>query len=114
MDFSQIAMSEEEIKLLKEAKEDSIPMPRQNFERLIQHDFVTLDGVCEDKRFKIIATERGIDYLAYVESISEADKAARRHDWKIAIFSAFAGALLSDPLWSVLDWISDLVRQMLP
>lgn len=27
-----------------------------------------------------------------------------RHDWMIAIFSAFAGALLSRPLWGGIEW----------
>lgn len=50
----------------------------------------------------ITITEKGHDYLSYIRN-READKRAdRMHNWKIAIFSALAGALLSEPLWVIL------------
>ena len=34
-----------------------------------------------------------------------------RHEWYIAIFSAIAGALLSRPLWSGIEWIVALLSK---
>lgn len=52
--------------------------------------------------YLIIITEKGHDYLSYIRN-READKRAdRSHNWKVAIFSALAGALLSEPVWAIL------------
>lgn len=43
----------------------------------------------------------------------EKERRQFRHDWKIAVFSAFAGALLSRPLWDGLDWLLGLFKTIL-
>lgn len=37
-----------------------------------------------------------------------------KHDWKIAVFSACAGAFLSKPLWYGLDQIIQIFLTLLP
>ena len=46
----------------------------------------------------------------------DADKEKRvfRHDWKIAIYSSVAGALLSRPIWAGIDWIAQFITSLLP
>ena len=51
-------------------------------------------------------TDKGRQVLLWYDS----RRKDRAHDWKIAIFSAISGALLSQPLWALLhafaDWFS--------
>ena len=32
------------------------------------------------------------------------------HDWRIAIFSALAGAVLSKPIWAGIEWLIQIIR----
>lgn len=59
-----------------------------------------------DNRRYIEITDKGRRYFQEKED----KKQNFRHDWRIAIFSAVTGALLSEPLWAVLRW---LVKQLL-
>lgn len=55
-------------------------------------------------------TEKGMQVLLCHQHAKENRKQEHLHNWCIAIFSAFAGALLSKPLWDgierLADWIS--------
>ena len=54
------------------------------------------------------------DDRAYHEA--REDKRQRQkfaHDWKIAVFSAVAGALLARPLWAGIDWLIDWAGRLL-
>lgn len=58
--------------------------------------------------YQIEPTDSGLHYFE-----SAADEKAKtskvfRHEWRIAVFSALAGALLSRPLWSLIEWIVSL------
>ena len=51
--------------------------------------------------------------MAYLEDQAEKKKERRKqnlHNWKIAIFTAIAGALLSKPIWDV---IGEILEQIL-
>lgn len=50
-------------------------------------------------------TEKGIARLDELEKERTEKADQRRHDWKLAIFTALAGAFLSQPLWSIIDAI---------
>lgn len=58
-----------------------------------------------DVRF-ISLTTSGIHYFEDVAS----EKRRSAHDWRIAIFSAIAGALASEPLWWAIHWIFNLLQ----
>lgn len=49
----------------------------------------------------ITITDRGKRYF----QDKDEKKRSFRHDWRIAIFSAISGALLSEPLWACLRWL---------
>ena len=70
---------------------------------------------------KITFGSKGLLRLQVLEQLrqKEADDAAkaaeekrsqRRHDWAIAIFSTLGGALLSDPLWNLINRILNLIK----
>lgn len=48
-------------------------------------------------------TAKGIARLDELEKERKEKADQRRHDWKLAIFTALAGAFLSQPLWSIID-----------
>lgn len=54
----------------------------------------------DDCKF-ISITDSGKCYF----QVEEEKKREFRHDWRIAVFSAVFGALLSEPLWAVLRWL---------
>lgn len=61
----------------------------------------------------IAPSERGISYFEREED----EKAERRktfsHDWKIALFSAIAGAFVSEPLWKGLNYLMSIIQSLL-
>lgn len=54
-----------------------------------------------DLRKYITITDKGKQHFQEREE----KKREFRHDWRIAIFSAVAGALISEPLWEVIRWV---------
>lgn len=52
-------------------------------------------------------TEKGRQVLLHYENAARARRSERRHNWLIAIFSTVGGALLSKPIWTVLEWIAE-------
>lgn len=109
-DFSQIRLSKAELKLLRSVKSSSAPFPDEHYERLMQHDFIEPSEFPSEGRIKMIATDRGIDYLAFADSLEASERKNRRHEWLIAIFSTFGGAFLSAPLWDLVHWLWQFLR----
>lgn len=72
-------------------------------------------SVIPPKIEKIILQEEQKQEEKEAERKWELEKERRqfRHDWKIAVFSAFAGALISRPLWDGLDWLFGLFKVIL-
>lgn len=56
-------------------------------------------------------TDSGLTYFEKEEDEKEKLKKIFRHDWMIAFFSTIVGALLSKPIWSVISWILDQLKQ---
>lgn len=60
-----------------------------------------------EKTHVLQITDKGRQVLLWYDS----RRKDQTHDWKIAIFSAVSGALLSQPLWALLhafaDWLSE-------
>ena len=107
---------------------------------LIEHSFsskfpcILHSGEVSVPRNALTLTDRGRCWLArqaeadelreqHVQQIAEErnyqeaseDKRQRQkfaHDWKIAVFSAVAGALLARPLWAGIDWLFDLAGRL--
>lgn len=83
-------------------------------DRLVSaHDILTLDSrgleflEAEEQKRKQDAEEAAAKEYERIESM-EKERREFSHDWKIAIFTAFAGALLSRPIWSGIDWLIGL------
>lgn len=53
-------------------------------------------------------TEKGRQVLLHYENAADERREERLHNWLIAIFSTIGGALLSKPIWTVLEWIAEL------
>lgn len=54
-------------------------------------------------------TPKGVAYLDEMEKLRQDKAEQRRHDWRLAIFTALAGALLSQPLWALIDSIASAI-----
>lgn len=111
-DFPVIALNKQEFLLLKECENDVVPVTEQNrsdAHRLRDLDFIKIATTSEESTLKCcFIRERGQNYLRYKDNEKSNERRANFHDWKIAIFSAFAGALLSRPLWDGIDWLLGL------
>lgn len=58
--------------------------------------------------YDIAPTDNGISYFEREADEKEKIRKEFMHDWKIALFSAIAGAFLSEPLWLFLKWAYSL------
>lgn len=81
-------------------------MPDVDVDHLV--DVLVAKGIIKHEAVSL-SSDKGIIRLApcitYFEDKAEAaskTRADRTHDWLIAIFSAMAGALISEPLWSLI------------
>lgn len=63
---------------------------------------------------QICITPEGQARLQHLLLEANERKAQYRHDWKIAIFSALFGALLSEPVWSLIYFLIDLISTRIP
>ena len=61
----------------------------------------------------IAPSESGKSYFEREEDEKAKRKETFRHDWKIALFSALAGALASEPLWKVLNYLASIIQSLL-
>ena len=118
INFQNIALSKREISLLKDVRDGIGTYADKGIDRLIQLNLVypswsvqTVSSEPGSCNSDIALTEDGISYLIYLDNLDRAQRSNRSHDWRIAIFSAFAGALLSKPLWAIIDnvmkWVSN-------
>lgn len=112
-DFPMIHLDKEESCLLKQiikSGKDYIIIDEKNRShatRLRDFDFIRIMRTdCpgnESVQFCEIRA-RGITYSNYIKAEKRKEKRSRAHDWKIAVFSVFGGALLSAPLWTFIRW----------
>lgn len=82
----------------------------QIIETLSAMGLITYTKERDGKIYDIRPSNLGLHYFE-----SEADEQAKvrkvfLHEWKIAVFSALAGALLSRPLWAAIGWLANLVH----
>lgn len=54
----------------------------------------------------VTLTHKGIARLDELTKQQKEKREQRRHEWVLAIFSALAGALLSEPLWAIINAIT--------
>lgn len=62
----------------------------------------------DGKIYDITPTDSGLSYFEKEADEKEKIRKEFMHDWKITLFSAIAGALLSEPLWLFLKWAYSL------
>lgn len=86
---------------------------------LCAQKLITYESDYKNQPPAIKLTDKGKIYFIEQEKEIEREKRAEkseierqkrqfRHDWKIAVFSALAGAFLSEPLWTLIRQIIDL------
>lgn len=51
---------------------------------------------------------KGTQVLLRYENEKRARSQEHRHNWRIAIFSTLGGAILSKPIWDIIDWFIQL------
>lgn len=114
-DFPFIHLSESQKTLLQACKLDWVKVTDENRNdaiRLRDLDFIIKGKTDHPNKENIEFCEirdRGRNYLEYLDGEAEKERRQFSHNWKIAIFSAFAGALLARPLWAGIDWIIALL-----
>lgn len=118
VEFSDISLTPDELKALKKLSKRSIrisPNDIKKYSRLKRFAFISMElrnsGAGEIVLIRL--EDRGRDYLLYTKGGEAKEKRGYSHDWKIAVFSTFAGAVLSKPLWAAFDWIIQKVSQLL-
>lgn len=115
-DFPFIHLSEQQEQLLRECKLDYVEKTEENkidALDLRDLDFIYINRTDSNIKENIEFCEirdRGRYYLAYLDGEREKEKRQFLHNWKIAVFSAFAGALLARPLWAGIDWFISAVK----
>lgn len=62
----------------------------------------------DGKIYDITPTDSGLSYFEKEDDDAAKTKKIFTHEWKIAIFSAITGALLSKPLWAFFEWLQSL------
>ena len=66
----------------------------------------------DGKIYDITPTDSGLSYFEKEEDDAAKTKEIFAHEWKIAIFSTVAGAVLSKPLWTFLGWVWRLIVKL--
>lgn len=84
--------------------------PIQVIEVLRSMGYITYTKERNGKIYDIRPTDVGIHYFETTEDEKAERKKIFAHEWKIAVFSALAGALLSQPLWSFIEWVVGLIN----
>lgn len=115
-DFPFIHLSKQQEQLLRKCKLDYVKKEDGNKSDAIHLrdlDFIYINRTDSSERENIEfceIRERGINYLAYLNGEREKEKRQFSHNWKVAMFSAFSGALLARPLWAGIDWFISAVK----
>lgn len=60
----------------------------------------------------IVPSDSGLSYFEREEDEKAEKKKAFNHDWKIAAFSTFVGALASEPLWKGLRFLANIIQSL--
>lgn len=117
-DFQFIHLSDSEKSLLMKCKLNMVKATDNNRNdaiRLRDLDFIFMHGP-DIKSVENIEwceiRDRGRNYLKYLDGEAEKERRQFSHNWKVAIFSALAGALLSRPLWAGIEWILAIVARL--
>ena len=118
-DFEFIHLKPKELKLLKQSEKDWTKITNKNkfaafrlqnlhLAKVSRTDWKDKENIefCEIRN-------RGITYLRYLEGTQKNKSSEHIHDWLITIFSAFAGALLSRPIWYGIDWFLEFIAQII-
>lgn len=112
LSFDYIALSTKEERLLLQIKLQEIPdvVGGESLDRLFRHGLVqnnmrvSVDGTDFSVYMKAVEiTDYGKDYLAYLQKQRKDRKRNFLQSIIITILSAVLGALLSQPVWSLLN-----------
>ena len=118
-DFGTIEISKKEFKLLQKSKNKLVIVTSKNQKyafRLQELDFIRILRFSKPGKESVDVCDirtRGENYLYYKKAHMAEKRSEYLHDWKLQIFSAIAGALLSRPLWDGIDWAVSLLRVLL-
>jgi len=86
-----------------------INMPDVNAQQLIDvlvaHGYITYGRTRDVDFVHIERLPKCVTYFEDKTKMAADKKVERLHDWLIAIFTAFAGALLSKPLWDLISFL---------
>lgn len=82
-------------------------------ERLLHYGFayISVSGNPNAPKLKdgaaylIRKSDKGVDFLAYINQKDKEESDAKRHDWKIALISGLSGALISEAI----KWFASLL-----
>lgn len=113
-DFPLIRLNEDDFEFLVkiEKSKDFVFIDEKNKSRatrLRDFDFIVIKKTDSPEKENFSFCEirtRGKNYLDYVRDEKNREKRQRAHNWRIAIFSAVTGALLSEPLWAIIRAVS--------
>lgn len=118
-DFPFIHLSDSEKSLLMKCELDRAKATEENRNdavRLRDLDFIFMqrsDSKSTENTEFCEIRDRGRNYLKYLYGEAEKERRQFSHNWKVAIFSAFAGALLARPVWAGIDWILQIIAKLI-
>lgn len=108
-DFESITLTRKELRRLKSLAKAPNGLPRAPEDgTLFNNDLIECPRFGAPPHPYFISV-RGKEYLAYLGHRKKDKSSDRRHDWVIAIFSVIVGAVLSRPLWQIIDWLAGLL-----
>lgn len=119
MNFEYISLSKKENKRLKQLSKSPAGLPPSPDETtLMEYGLIarTRYGSADSENgapLKTLSmiTAKGNSYLTYERKKDQARRKEHTHNWLIAIFSVVCGALLSEPLWTlirlIISWFSE-------
>ncbi|MBP3304909.1 MAG: hypothetical protein J6L24_02965 [Oscillospiraceae bacterium] len=113
MNFEQIYLTDAELAALRRSIHNEIPLEgneRLRTYKLVDELYSYVPGRMPVRKDRCIISDRGWDYLIFLEHQERDIRREYRHDWKIALFSALGGALISEPLWDLIRLLLRLVR----
>lgn len=58
-------------------------------------------------------TEKGMQVLLHHQCAADDRRQEHWHNWIIAIFSTFGGALLSKPVWDGIGWFIEWIKEII-
>lgn len=118
-DFPFIHLSNSEKMLLMQCSADWVRVTNKNRNDAIRLQDLDLirkqrsDSPGKENEEICEIRDRGRNYLKYLEGEDEKEHRQFSHDWKIAMFSALAGALLSKPIWGGIDCAWSFIKPAL-